>query len=69
MDAVERNGVAVQTADGDAGHEDVERRMAAIIAKTMWSPWKTRVPPAITVRLEPVRDIRKLMIQVKNCSS
>lgn len=46
--------------DGDGnGEGDV---LAKTIAETMRSPWK--VPPAQIVRLEPLRDLRKLIIQV-----
>lgn len=36
------------------------------LAKTMNSPWKT--PPAVVVDMEPLRDVRQLMIQASICS-
>lgn len=35
--------------------------VAATLAETMRSPWRT--PPAVIVDLEPLRSLRKLMIQ------
>lgn len=37
--------------------------VAATLAETMRSPWQT--PPALVVDLEPLRSLRKLMIQAR----
>ena len=37
--------------------------VADALARTMRSPWST--PPAVVVDMEPLRDVRQVMIQVR----